>query len=137
MSKFKNLFIAVLVTLCLTSGLAAPVSALDVSTEISHFYFSINGSTFKSSGNYISGAMISGNPTDTGNTTVTSYAILVPFTAPSFPGTSRIFGSSRSYRIPAATGIRCSRRNLRPLCPGSIIFSTSASSSWIMPRTLW
>lgn len=82
MSKFKNLFIAVLVTLCLTSGLAAPVSALDVSTEISHFYFSINGSTFKSSGNYISGAMISGNPTDTGNTTVTSYAILVPFTAP-------------------------------------------------------
>lgn len=82
MFKTKNLLFAVLFTLLLTSGLAVSASALDVSTEISHFYFSVNDSTFKSCGNTISGSMISGNPTDTGNTTVTSYSILVPFTAP-------------------------------------------------------
>lgn len=82
MSKIKKILFSACVTLLLASVLAVPGFALDVSTEISHFYFSVNGSSLKSCGNYVSGAQISGNPTDTGNVTVTSYTFLVPFTAP-------------------------------------------------------
>lgn len=82
MFRFKKILFGACVTLLLTFVLTAPGFALDVSTEINHFYFSVNGSALASCGNYVSGAQITGNPTDTGNVTVNSYTILVPFTAP-------------------------------------------------------
>lgn len=82
MSKFKKILSSVCVTLLLTSVLAVPGFALDVSTEISRFYFSINDSAYKACGNYVSGVLISGNPNSTGNVTVSSYSFLIPFTAP-------------------------------------------------------
>jgi hypothetical protein len=82
MFRSKKILFSACVTLLLTFVLAVPGSALDVSTEINHFYFSVNGSALASCGNYVSGAQISGNVTTTGNVTVSSYSFLVPFTAP-------------------------------------------------------
>lgn len=82
MFRYKKILFSACVTLLLTFVLAVPGSALDVSNEINHFYFSVNGSALASCGNYVSGAQISGNVSTTGNVTVSSYSFLVPFTAP-------------------------------------------------------
>lgn len=82
MFRPKKILFSACLMLLLTFVLAVPGFALDVSTEINHFYFSVNGSALASCGNYVSGAQISGNVTTTGNVTVSSYSFFVPFSAP-------------------------------------------------------
>lgn len=81
-SRFKKILSSVCVALLLASVLAVSSFALDVSTEISRFYFSVNGSAYMSCGNTVSGALITGNPDNIGNVTISSYSFLIPFSLP-------------------------------------------------------
>lgn len=82
MFRFKKNLFGACVTLLLTFVLAVPGFALDVSTEITHFYFSLNGAPTISAGNHIPGSLLAGKSATDPTIHVNSYAVFVPFTAP-------------------------------------------------------
>lgn len=82
MFRLKKILFGACVTLLLTFALAVPGFALDVSTEITHFYFSLNGAAYLSAGNHIPGSLLAGKSATDSTIHVSSYAVLVPFTAP-------------------------------------------------------
>lgn len=82
MFRFKKILFGACVTLLLTFVLTAPGFALDVSTEITHFYFSLNGAPTISAGNHIPGSLLAGKSATDPKIHVNSYAVFVPFTAP-------------------------------------------------------
>lgn len=82
MFRPKKILFSACLTLLLTFVLAVPSFALDVSTEITHFYFSLNGAPSLNVGNHISGSLLAGKSATDPTIHVSSYAVLVPFTAP-------------------------------------------------------
>ena len=82
MFRLKKILFGACVTLLLTFVLTAPGFALDVSTEITHFYFSLNGAPTISAGNHIPGSLLAGKSATDPKIHVNSYAVFVPFTAP-------------------------------------------------------
>lgn len=82
MFRLKKILFGACVTLLLTFVLTAPGFALDVSTEITHFYFSLNGAPTISAGNHIPGSLLAGKSATDSKIHVNSYAVFVPFTAP-------------------------------------------------------
>lgn len=82
MFRSKKFLFSVCLTLLLTFVLAVPSLALDVSTEITHFYFSLNGAAFVNVGNHIPGSLLAGKSATDPTIHVSSYAVFVPFTAP-------------------------------------------------------
>lgn len=82
MFRLKKILFGACVTLLLTFVLAVPGFALDVSTEINHFYFSLNGAASISAGNHIPGSLLAGKSASDPTMHVNSYAVFVPFTAP-------------------------------------------------------
>ena len=82
MFRLKKILFGACVTLLLTFVLAVPGFALDVSTEITHFYFSLNGAPTISAGNHIPGSLLAGKSATDPTIHVNSYAVFVPFTAP-------------------------------------------------------
>lgn len=82
MFRLKKILFGACVTLLLTFVLAVPGFALDVSTEITHFYFSLNGAAYLSAGNHIPGSLLAGKSATDPTIHVSSYSVLVPFTAP-------------------------------------------------------
>lgn len=82
MFRSKKILFSACLMLFFTFVLAAPSFALDVSTEITHFYFSLNGASSVNVGNHISGALLVGNSVTDPTIHVSSYAVFVPFTAP-------------------------------------------------------
>lgn len=82
MFRLKKILFGACVTLLLTFVLAVPGFALDVSTEITHFYFSLNGGASISVGNHIPGSLLAGKSATDPTIHVSSYAVFVPFTAP-------------------------------------------------------
>lgn len=82
MFRSKKILFSACVTLLLTFVLAVPSFALDVSTEITHFYFSLNGAAFLSADNHIPGSLLAGKSATDPTIHVSSYAVLVPFSAP-------------------------------------------------------
>ena len=82
MFRFKKILFSACVTLLLTFVLAVPSFALDVSTEITHFYFSLNGAANLNVGNHIPGSLLAGKSATDPTIHVSSYAVFVPFTAP-------------------------------------------------------
>jgi hypothetical protein len=82
MFRFKKILFSACLTLLLTFVLAVPSFALDVSTEITHFFFSLNGAAYLNVGNHIPGSLLAGKSDADSTIHVTSYAIFVPFSAP-------------------------------------------------------
>lgn len=82
MFRPKKILFSACVTLLLTFVLAVPSFALDVSTEINHFYFSLNGASPLNVGNHIPGSLLAGKSATDPTIHVSSYAVFVPFTAP-------------------------------------------------------
>lgn len=82
MFRLKKILFGACVMLLLTFVLTAPGFALDVSTEITHFYFSLNGAPTISAGNHIPGSLLAGKSATDPTIHVNSYAVFVPFTAP-------------------------------------------------------
>lgn len=80
MSRLKKILLRMLVTLLMTFGLAASVSALETHDTIDSGFFSVNGGGLAS----FSGGEIPGNvfPTSSGTFSATSLDFYVPFTAP-------------------------------------------------------
>lgn len=81
MFRLKKILFSACVMLLLTFVLAVPGFALDVSTEITHFYFSLNGAPYLSAGNHIPGSLLAGKSATDPTIHVSSYVVLVPFTA--------------------------------------------------------
>lgn len=82
MFRPKKILFSACLTLLLTFVLAVPSFALDVSTEITHFYFSLNGASSLNVGNHIPGSLLAGKSATDSTIHVSSYAVFVPFTAP-------------------------------------------------------
>lgn len=82
MFRPKKILFSACLTLLLTFVLAVSSFALDVSTEITHFYFSLNGASFLNVGNHIPGSLLAGKSATDSSIHVSSYAVFVPFTAP-------------------------------------------------------
>lgn len=82
MFRPKKFLFSACLTLLLAFVLAVPSFALDVSTEITHFYFSLNGAPSLNVGNHISGSLLAGKSASDPTIHVSSYAVFVPFTAP-------------------------------------------------------
>lgn len=82
MSRLKKFLSRVCVVLLWASVLAVPNFALDVSTEITHFYFSLNGGAYLNVGNHIPGSLLAGKSATDPTIHVSSYDVFIPFTAP-------------------------------------------------------
>lgn len=82
MFRRQKIIFSVCIMLLLTFVLAVPSFALDVSTEINHFYFSLNGAPYLNVGNHIPGSLLAGESVADSTIHVSSYAVFVPFTAP-------------------------------------------------------
>lgn len=82
MFRPKKILFSACLTLLLTFVLSVPSFALDVSTEITHFYFSLNGAPSLNVGNHIPGSLLAGKSATDSTMHVSSYAVFVPFTAP-------------------------------------------------------